>query len=89
MWILDRRLVCMTLTRCNLVSLPLVSFHGRQERILKGFHVGLFLQVIANYRGFAHEILSTSWFIGISTLGTFIGWWTINLTFLRFCKFYG
>jgi len=25
-----------------------------------------------------------TWFINISTLGTFIGWWTINLTFLRF-----
>ena len=33
-------------------------------------------------------ILSESWFIGISTLGTFIGWWTINLTFLRFCESY-
>ena len=78
----------MTQLHSVLVLLPLVGFHGRQERILKGFHVGLFLQVIANYRGFAHEILSTSWFIGISTLGTFIGWWTINLTFLRFCKSY-
>jgi len=47
-----------------------------------------FLQVVANYCVFAYEILSNSWFIGISTLGTFIGWWTINLTFLRFCKPY-
>jgi len=38
--------------------------------------------------GFSHEVPSKSWFIGISTLGTFIGWWTINLTFLRFCKLY-
>ena len=70
----------------KLVLFPLVGFHGRQEWVLEGFHVGFFLQVVSNYGGFPYEILSNSWFIGISTLGTFIGWWTINLTFLRFCK---
>jgi hypothetical protein len=69
------------------VLLPLVGFYGRQEWILEGIHVS-FLQAVIGCGGFAHEITSKSWFIGISTLGTFIGWWTINLTFLRFCKLY-
>lgn len=29
----------MSLTHYTLVLLPLVSIHGRQERILQGFHV--------------------------------------------------
>ena len=85
MWIFERRFVGVSLTRSILVLLPLVGFHGCQEWILKGFHVSS-LQVVVGCGGFAHEIPSKSWFIGISTLGTFIGWWTINLTFLRLCK---
>jgi len=75
----------VTLTRSDLVLLPLVGFHGSQERILKGFHVRL-LQVVMGVVGLLTKFRANSWFIGISTIGTFIGWWTINLTFLRFCK---
>jgi len=39
MWIFDRYFVCVTLTRCVLGLLPLVSSHGRQKRIFKGVPV--------------------------------------------------
>ena len=81
--------VCVTLTRSGLVLLPFVGFPGRRERVRKGFHVSSFFQVVIGCGGFAHETPSKSWFIGIATLGVFIGWWTINLTFIRFCKFFG
>ena len=80
----DQRLVRVTQMHYILGLFPLVSLHGRPHIIFEGFCVSLYdsLLIVALF----HVISSKSWFVNISTLGTFIGWWTINLTFIRFCK---